>query len=86
MKTYSMSILLCLISKNITHSIPTKTAYISKNSVSHINAGRSSKPIAYYSNSSATWRLILSSNNESNPGPDNDAHQIENRNKVNLFP
>ena len=54
------TILVCLIMcKNITHAIPTYTVYNSENSVSHIDVRRSSKPIAYYSNSQGVSQALF---------------------------
>ena len=80
-KADDTNVLLCVIlSKKITQSISIHTTYISEISVvSHITVRRSSKPVPYYCNSSATFRLILPSDIESNPGPDKECASIRKR-------
>ena len=54
-KTYGMNILFCLILwTNISHSITTSIPRILEKSSPYINVRRSSKPVPYYHNSSAT--------------------------------
>ena len=86
-KTWSMNILFCLILwTNISHSITTSIPRILKKSSPHINVRRSSKPVPYYHNSSATMRLLLSGNIDSNPGPVNPTESNRNRKQNKSFP
>ena len=69
MKRYGMEILFCLILWTKTsHSITTSIQPILEKSSPRINVRRLSKPVPYYHNSSATMRLLLSADIESNPG------------------
>ena len=56
---------------NIPLSTTTSIPRILEKSSTHINLRRSSKPVPYYHNSSATLRLLLSGDIESNPDPTN---------------
>ena len=79
-----MNILFCLILwTNISHSITTSIPRILEKSSPHINVRRSSKPVPYYHNSSATMWLLLSGDIESNPGPVNptEANRKRTQNK-----
>ena len=69
MKRYGMEILFCLILWTKTsHSITTSIQPILEKSSPRINVRRLSKPVPYYHNSSATMRLLLPADIESNPG------------------
>ena len=82
-----MNILFCLILwTNISHSITTSIPRILKKSSPHINVRRSSKPVPYCHNSSATMRLLLSGNIESNPGPVKPTESNRNREQNKSFP
>ena len=56
---------------NIPLSTTTSIPRILEKSSTHINLRRSSKPVPYYHNSSATLRLLLSGDIESNPDSTN---------------
>ena len=82
-----MNISFCLILwTNISHSITTSIPRILEKSSPHINVRRSSKPVPYYHNSSATMRLLLSGNIESNLGPVNSTESNRNRKQNKSFP
>ena len=83
-----MSILFCLILRaNISHSITTSIPRILEKSSPHINVGISSKPVPYHhNNSSATIRLLLSSDIESNAAPVNPTESNRNRKPKKYFP
>ena len=85
-KTYGMNILFCLILwANISHSITISITRILEKSSLHINLRRSSKPVPYYHNSSATIRLLLFGDIESNPGPVNPIPSNRNRKQNKFF-
>ena len=86
-KTCGMNILFCLILwTNISHSIITSIPLILKKSSPHINVRRSSKPVPYYHNSSATMWLLLFGEIESNPGPVNPTESNRKRKQNKSFP
>ena len=86
-KTYGMNILFCLILwTNISHSITTSISRILEKSSPHIKVRRSSKPVPYYHYSSATMRLLLSGDIESNPGPVNPTESKRNCKQNKSFP
>ena len=86
-KTYGMNILFCLILwTNISQSVTTSIPRILEKSSPYINVRRSSKPVPYYHNSSATMRLLLSGDIESNPGPVNLTESKRNRKQNKYFP
>ena len=80
------NILFCLILwTNISHSITTSIPRILKKSSPHINVRRSPKPVPYYHNSSATMRLLLSGDIETNPGPVNPTESNRSRKQNKCF-
>ena len=82
-----MNILFCLIlHTNISHIITTSIPRILKKSSPHINVRRSSKPVPYYHNSSATMWLLLTGNIESNPDPVNPTESNRKRKQNKSFP
>ena len=79
--------LFCLILwTNVSHSITTSIPRILEKLLPNINVRRSSKPVSYYHTSSATMRLLLSSNIESYPGPVNPTKSNRNRKQNKSFP
>ena len=86
-KTSGMNILFCLILRtNIWHGITTSIPRILKKSSPHINVRRSSKPVPYYHNFSATMQLLLTGNIESNPDPVNPTESNRKRKQNKSFP
>ena len=80
------NILFCLILwTNISHSITTSIPRILKKSSPHINVRRSPKPVPYYHNSSATMRLLLSGDIETNPGQVNPTESNRSRKQNKCF-
>ena len=81
-----MNILFCLMFwTNILPSITTSIPRILEKSSPHINGRRSSKPVPYYHNSSATMRLLLSGDIKSNTGPVNPTESNRNRKQNKSF-
>ena len=85
-KTYGMNSFCLILWTNILHSITTPIPRILEKSSPHINARRLAKHVPYYCNSSATMRLLLSGNIESNPGPVNPTESNRNRKQNKSFP
>ena len=82
-----MNILFYLILwTNISHSITTSVPRTLGESSPHINIRRSSKPVLYYHNSSATMWLLLSAEIESNLDPINPTKSNRNRKQNKSFP
>ena len=70
---------------NISHSTTISIPWILEKSSPHINLRRSSKPVPYYHNSSATIRLLLFGDIESSPGPVNPIQSNRNRKQNKFF-